>query len=105
MPRLRIERLYALKPGFEDIVLDAAASWSLLAKRSGVSYTTLKRMRRTGQVRETTARKIAAGWAGLAATDERTALERLFVHVPLGLQRAIVKHNRSIVSIDKVSAA
>jgi hypothetical protein len=105
MPRLRVEHLYALKPGFDDIILDAAASWATLAKCSGVSYTTLKRMRRTGQVRETTARKIAVGWAGLAETDVSTALERLFVHVPLGLQRAIVKHNRSIVSIDKVSAA
>lgn len=75
------------KPDFKSVVAQAAIERPELAKAAGVSVSTIHALAhpehkgRTGVVRESTAWKIARGFAQLTSQEPRSAFDALFVEI------------------------
>lgn len=85
-PRTRLR----LAENFDTLVARAGLSKRELAKRSGVSYATIKALEnptqhphRKGGMHPTTAWKLAETYAKVAEVDAETAFERLIVKEPI----------------------
>jgi DNA-binding XRE family transcriptional regulator len=79
-----------LAEDFERLIARAGLSKRELARRSGVSYATIKALEnpdqhphRKGGMHPTTAWKLAQTYAQVAAVDEDTAYARLIVEEPI----------------------